>query len=176
MVNKTEQYEEIEKVTTIPANSCANYARLKKKLPIDIEKEGAFLQLSLLGRGDTVIDRNVYVLPSATGDYSWVSKMDQANISIFATPKGTDSVELSIENISHTMPWGTNTVAFFNRLALVDAASKERILPLFCSDNYITLLPQETKKVILACSPGKKRTLQVSIEGWNVKKQYVAIK
>ena len=123
-----------------------------------------------------MLDENVYALPSASGDYSWLSKMDQANISIFAVRKGADSVEVTIENVSHTTPWGKNTVAFFNRLALVDADSKERLLPMFSSDNYITLLPNERKKIILMSNPVKSKKMEVSIEGWNVKKQYIIIK
>lgn len=176
MVNRSGLYEEVEKITGLTANSCDNYARLPKKLPVNTEKEGVFLQLSLLGRGDTVLDENVYALPSASGDYSWLSKMDQANISIFAVRKGADSVEVTIENVSHTTPWGKNTVAFFNRLALVDADSKERLLPMFSSDNYITLLPNERKKIILMSNPVKSKKMEVSIEGWNVKKQYIIIK
>ncbi len=40
-----------------------------------------------------------------------------------------------------------NTVAFANRLRLLDSATGERVLPVFMSDNYVTLLPGQEREI-----------------------------
>jgi mannosylglycoprotein endo-beta-mannosidase len=67
-------------------------------------------------------------------------------------------------------------VAFFNRLSLVDGSGHERILPVFYSDNYITVLPGETKTVTMDYDaklyPKKP---QLSIYGWNMPEKLVSV-
>ena len=52
-------------------------------------------------------------------------------------------VEVTISNAKE------NPIAFFYRLSLVNTATKQRILSAFYSDNYISVLPGETKKLKL---------------------------
>jgi hypothetical protein len=65
-------------------------------------------------------------------------------------------------------------VAFFNRVSLVDPGTKQRILPVFYSDNYISVLPGESQTITLDYTPvaGSAPPL-VSVRGWNVEsKEY----
>jgi len=64
---------------------------------------------------------------------------------------------------------GGGPVAFFNRIALVDPATRKRILPVFYSDNYVSVAPGESKTVTMEYRPvaGQAKPL-VSVEGWNV--------
>jgi len=57
----------------------------------------------------------------------------------------------------------------------VRADTKERILPVFYSDNYISVLPGETKKVQLSYTPAGIQKLLLSVQGWNLKEQYIDI-
>jgi hypothetical protein len=63
-------------------------------------------------------------------------------------------------------------VAFFNRVSLVDAKTKQRLLPVFYSDNYFSVLPGESKTIIVDYTPQKGETPMVSVRGWNVEEQY----
>jgi len=68
-------------------------------------------------------------------------------------------------------------VAFFNRVSLVDSLTKERILPVFYSDNYISVLPGEEKTVFIDYTPEVNTSnAVVSIKAWNVNHEYLKVR
>jgi hypothetical protein len=67
-------------------------------------------------------------------------------------------------------------VAFFNRIALINSETGQRILPVFFSDNYISFLPGESKTVtvdFMDKTVAEKN--QIQVYGWNVDEQRVNI-
>ena len=64
----------------------------------------------------------------------------------------------------------SSTIAFFTFFDLIDSVNEKPILPIFWSDNYITLLPGEertyTAKYNLENAEGEKPVVQV--KAWNV--------
>jgi hypothetical protein len=63
-------------------------------------------------------------------------------------------------------------VAFFNRISLINPVTKLRVLPVFYSDNYVSVLPGESKTIVLEYAPDAgSRALQVSVRGWNVEER-----
>jgi hypothetical protein len=56
-------------------------------------------------------------------------------------------------------------------LVLCNAATGERILPVYYEDNYISLLPGETRSVRIESTPAPGIKLRVDVDGWNVAKQ-----
>jgi hypothetical protein len=63
-----------------------------------------------------------------------------------------------------------NCVALQAAVTLRDAASGERILPVFYSDNYFSLLPGEEKAVRIQATKGLDPShWKVTVRGWNVK-------
>ena len=68
-------------------------------------------------------------------------------------------------------------VAFFNRLSVVDKDTKERLLPAFYSDNYISVLPGGTRKVLIDYPTPAKGSANpmISIKGWNMAEQFIYI-
>ena len=76
-------------------------------------------------------------------------------------------------------------VAFFNRISLVNPVTKQRLLPVFYSDNYVSVLPGESKTIFLEYEPGSgggtaardgAGSPQVSVRGWNVEEKLYPIK
>ena len=69
-----------------------------------------------------------------------------------------------------------NDVALENKLTLLNA-SGARILPAYYSDNYVSLLPGESKEIDIeypaSAAPG---AAQVAIRGWNLMPQKVAVR
>ena len=61
-------------------------------------------------------------------------------------------------------------------MALIDAETGERILPAFFTDNYLSVLPGETKTVVVEV-PGKidPKKQRVQVYGWNVAEQVKGI-
>ena len=152
-------------------------------------KEGIFLSLRLLNTRQQVVSDNLYWLPDSTGMYSGLQRMGKAALSVEARSAGIASGKPSAAEGAQEMqgagagqqriivtlrnPAG-GPVAFFNRISLVDPGTKQRILPVFYSDNYISVLPGESQTITLDYTPvaGSAPPL-VSVRGWNVKaKEY----
>jgi mannosylglycoprotein endo-beta-mannosidase len=95
--------------------------------------------------------------------------MPKGNLGATAKYLKNGKVEVTLNNE------GNAALAFFNRLSLVNADTKQRILPAFYSDNYVTVLPGQTKKVIIDHNPGADKNLAVTIGGWNVTERTISI-
>jgi hypothetical protein len=64
-----------------------------------------------------------------------------------------------------------------NKLTVVNAANKTRILPAYCSDNYISLLPGETRTVEVEYpSAAAHGAAEINLRGWNAVAQVIAVK
>jgi len=67
-------------------------------------------------------------------------------------------------------------VAFFNRISLLDPATGKRVLPVFYSDNYISVLPGESRTIELEYIPvAGAQAPVVSVRGWNVEEKFYPI-
>jgi exo-1,4-beta-D-glucosaminidase len=58
-------------------------------------------------------------------------------------------------------------IAFFIELLLTDEHTGEPVVPVFWQDNYVSLLPQETRTVAVTF-PARTRMPLLTIRGWNV--------
>jgi hypothetical protein len=63
------------------------------------------------------------------------------------------------------------------RISLIDRETKERVLPVFYSDNYLSLEPGRTKKISLEYPAGVDLSNKtVHLEGWNVEELEIVIR
>ena len=146
----------------------------KSYLPIGREvnalrkKEGCFLSLRLLDTAQRVVSDNFYWLPDSAGNYSGLQRMKPADLKVEMrrhrnAADTRDQLVVTLRN-----PEG-GPVAFFNRLSLLNPASHKRILPVFYSDNYLSIPPGESRTVTLEWTPGPGSAAPLlSVEGWNV--------
>jgi len=141
---------------------------VKKQIDQLRKEEGIFLSLRLLDSNQKPISENFYWLPDATGNYSGLQKMKTANVKLTAKKISNGKIEVTISNPANA------SLAFFNRVSLVDDQTKKRVLPVFYSDNYISVLPGQQKTILLEYTPSNIKAL-VSISGWNVVEQWVEI-
>ena len=133
--------------------------------------QGGFLSLRLINTSRKILSENFYWLPDSTGNYTGLQKILKADVKIEARKASEGRIEVKIENTAG------NPVAFFNRISLVDSKRKKRILPVFYSDNYISVLPGEEKSVFIDFTPDANNAdIMVSVNGWNVDERYVEIK
>ncbi|KAI1498752.1 glycoside hydrolase family 2 protein [Biscogniauxia marginata] len=137
-----------------------------------------FLRLTLRNEKETTLSRNVHWLASTIDTLDWdnsdwfytpvteyadftaLNELQVAEVSVSVSKCAT---RLVLENRSPTP-------AFFIRLNLVDE-SGEDVLPVFWSDNYVTLWPHE--KLTLQFEGHGAAAVQVS--GKNIKKNTVAL-
>jgi hypothetical protein len=70
-----------------------------------------------------------------------------------------------------------NAVALENKLTLLDADDgTRRILPAYLSDNYVSLLPGESREIEIEYpSSAGKGPAQVAIRGWNLASRTITV-
>ena len=154
----------------IGASSVKNYIPLGDILSKYGKKEGVFLSLRLLNLKKEIVSDNLYWLADSSGNYSGLQRMAPASLTVIAKKTGTGRVAVSLTN-----PAG-GPIAFFNRLSVVDANTGQRLLPVFYSDNYISVLPGETKQIeIVYSNLNAESHLLISLDGWNVAAQTARI-
>lgn len=100
-----------------------------------------FIELSLRDADGNLLSDNFYWHNSAKElDYTAINTLPDAKVSVTATPTGDGRARLTLRNDS-------KTVAFANRVRLLDAETGERILPVLMDDNYITLMPGAEREI-----------------------------
>lgn len=152
-----------------PAN-VKKYLSLKEPIEKLAKDKGLFLELALTNDSGHTVSENLYWLPDASGNYSGLQQLKPAAVTATAAAAGNNQAIVTITNPANA------PVAFFNRISLLDAATKKRVLPAFYDDNYVSVLPGESKKITVnwnAHMPYK--NLLVSVSGWNVPEQQLNI-
>jgi hypothetical protein len=130
---------------------------------------GGFVDLELLDHNKNILSQNIYWLADTTGNYSGLQHLPASQVQTTAKQVSPGKVIVTLTNPANA------PVAFFNRLSLVDADHK-RLLPVFYSDNYISVLPGEQKTITMDYDTKQyAQTPSVSISGWNKKEEIVAI-
>ncbi|MDB5278309.1 MAG: glycoside hydrolase family 2 sugar binding [Ferruginibacter sp.] len=151
--------------------SVKNYIPIKETIDGLRKEKGMFLSLRLLDKNQQIVSDNFYWLPNNEEKYSGLQQIKPAAATIDAKQQGADKIAVTISNPAN------GPVSFFNRISLVNPATKKRILPVFYSDNYISVLPGETKTITLEyTSSASNANPQVSLQGWNTAEQLVDVK
>lgn len=159
-----------QEIAYIGASDSKKIIPLAALLEDKLKADGGFLYLELLDRQGKLLSDNFYWYPNAEGKYTGLNKMKEAKVKISAKTISSGRIEISVANPED------GPVAFFNRVSLLDAKTGERILPAFYDDNYISVVPGATKKVIVEYTPRQNTALKVSVKGWNVNEIIDSIK
>lgn len=148
----------------IDHSSCKTVGSIREILR---KNTNGFLVLRL-GTAKETLHENIYWLPDAQGNYTAVQQLPEVktNISAKLLPRG--SMEVMIRNPSAS-------VSFFNRISIEDKRTHKRILPVFYSDNYVTVMPGKGKAVFIEGKQFDPATQEVVVEGWNGALQRVAV-
>ncbi len=144
---------------------------IKKALNELFAVQGGFLSLRLLNASHKILDDNLYWLPDSAGNYSGLQQMSKAKAAVTALKESDGKIEVKIEN----PPGGP--LDFFNRISLVNRTTKKRIVPVFYSDNYVSVLPGEVKTIFIDYTNKEDiNNAVVSISGWNADEKFIEIK
>ena len=155
-------------ISPASVQKCFSMKKMVDKLR---EKQGLFLSVRLFTARQDLLSDNLYWLPDSLGNFSGLQTMQQAHIKSEVRKAGEGKIEVFISNPA------IGPVAFFNRISLVNNETKKRILPVFYSNNYISVLPGERKTIAIEYAPSEvKEKVSVSIAGWNVKEQYLPVR
>ncbi len=155
-------------VETGPA-TVQQYIPLKREIDGLSKAEGSFLCMRLYDNAKRLMSENLYWLPDAEGNYTGLQKMKPAMLTVAAKQTGSGTITVTLNNLVN------GPIAFFNRLSVINTETKKRVLPVFYSDNYISVMPGEQKIVTMEYTGAVKKTA-ISVTGWNVAEQIVEIK
>lgn len=159
-----------QEIAYVNPSSAKKTIPLKELLDPIMKDKGGFLKLQLLDLDQNVLSENFYWYPDANGKYSGLNEMKKADVNIDARVLSDSKIEVTISNSPN------NTVAFFNRISLLDSKTGKRILPVFYDDNYISLEPGSEKKIELEYIPKQGIKPQIEVRGWNVNSKIIDVK
>lgn len=145
-------------------------------------KENAFLSLTLFDADGNLVADNFYTLSTKPDTYNWdkttwvttpmtgyndyknLAKIDKTELDISVTQRTENS------KITYRVELANNydNVAFFVNLKLKDQ-NDEILQPVFWSDNYISILPNQ--KTVVECTANEslinKQKIHLEVKGWN---------
>ncbi|MGB6429135.1 MAG: glycoside hydrolase family 2 TIM barrel-domain containing protein, partial [Candidatus Acidiferrales bacterium] len=132
------------------------------------------IKLELRSASGELLSDNLYWIGAESSSYRELNRLPAAALSATATSAssaGGDAVHVHVE-----LRNGGNTVALANKLTLLNAADGSRILPAYFSDNYVSLLPGETRDIEIEFPPTAAHgAAQIAIRGWNLAPQTIPV-
>ena len=130
-----------------------------------------FVKLEARNATGQLLSDNLYWLGATSASYRALTHLPNANVSAAATwTKSGDTQHIRV----HLQNNGT-AAALQNKLTLLNAGDGSRILPAYYSDNYISLLPGESREVDIEFPAATAAQPQVSLRGWNLAPTTVAV-
>jgi hypothetical protein len=130
--------------------------------PLLATEDLVLVALTLDGPNAQHLSENIYWQGRDEHSQQKLNSLAPQNVKVTTqtAPRGATSV------VSVTLENGGAVPALATKLTVVDGSGK-RVLPILYSDNYITLLPHEPRKVKIRCPAGG-RCSSLQLRGWNV--------
>jgi hypothetical protein len=153
------------------ASACGTTDTPLKLPPTDAVR---FVQLELRDATNEIVSRNFYWQASSKqpDDFRALNELPRVHLEVHAN----QSVKGNLCHLMVTLRNPAPVVALMAHLQLRRAKSDQRVLPVFYSDNYISLLPGQTRTVTIEASAedlnGEAPLLM--LDGWNVNVKPVA--
>lgn len=102
-----------------------------------------FIKLELFNQQDSLISENFYWRNMDQYNYQDLNSLPKADVSLTETRISSDGKY----KLSCIVRNNSSTVAFGNRLKVINKQTGKRVLPIYMNDNYFTLMPGESKKI-----------------------------
>ena len=108
-----------------------------------------FIKLELTDAEGNLLSENFYWRNGVSDlDYTLLNTLPEADLSCKLVEKSMSDGKMKI-----ALKNNSKTVAFANRVRLINKKTQERVLPVIMSDNYITLMPGEEKIISMEAEP-----------------------
>ncbi|MCM8730598.1 LamG-like jellyroll fold domain-containing protein [Hephaestia sp. GCM10023244] len=157
---------------TDTVDALANRATALAPVPLDaiLATTGMALVRLDLRDGATPVSRNFYWRGRDQAAYRALDGLAQTPLALTAAPPVRDGEDMLVRV---TLSNRSDVPALEAKLTLVDAAG-QRILPAYYSDNYVSLLPDETRIVEIRYPASVTSAPLLNLRGWNVIEQKAA--
>jgi hypothetical protein len=154
---------------SVSANSIATLKALDLR-PL-LEREGLVLiKLLLTDSAGTILSDNLYWQSQNAAGQRRLAELQPQRIELLAhsSRQGEDShVEVVITNRGREPALAT-------KITMLDGRGN-RVLPVYYEDNYVALLPGESRRIGVSCPQSSGRCERVALRGWNVVAQDVGV-
>ena len=133
---------------------------------VEVRQDLYFLKLDLTDADGKLLSTNFYWQNVAQDDFTGLEKMPTVTLDVTAASR----VEGAKTLIDITVKNSTQSVALMTHLQLHQGLAGPRVLPVFYSDNYLSLVPGESRTVTIeaATSDLGGKTPAVLVDGFNV--------
>ena len=130
------------------------------------------VKLSLTGPAGHIISDNLYWRAASDADFRAMSAMPVATVTLSATSQAAGKDTRVTACLANDAP----VAALATKLTLL-AADGSRVLPAYYSDNYISLLPGETRNVTIDVPANvAAKVASVALRGWNTRAATATVK
>jgi len=131
------------------------------------------VKLELVDASGKTVSQNLYWLGAEPSSYRELTRLAATQLKMSASGSSAGgSVKIKVE-LTNT----GNVVSLADKLTIVSSRSKARILPAYYSDNYISLLPGETRSIEVEYpASASKEGAEINLRGWNATPQTIAVK
>lgn len=153
-----------EEKLSAQANAAAE--SFKIEMPSRASDGPVFIKLELRDEAGQLLSENFYWHAARKSDYRKLNDMTAVAVDATATRKDEGrSVLVQVDVINQQ-----TGIALATQLTLRDARTGEPVLPAYQSDNFISLLPGERRRVIIEVpATAAAAEMRVALTGWNVR-------
>jgi Exo-beta-D-glucosaminidase Ig-fold domain/Glycosyl hydrolases family 2/Concanavalin A-like lectin/glucanases superfamily/Glycosyl hydrolases family 2, sugar binding domain/Glycosyl hydrolases family 2, TIM barrel domain len=131
------------------------------------------VSLELRDAEGKVASQNLYWLGSKPSSYRELNGL--APVRLKASASAATAGDMVKVTVQLTNP--STVASLANKLTLVNATNKTRILPAYYTDNYISLLPGETRTIEVEYpSAAAHGGAEINLRGWNALPQVISVK
>lgn len=156
----------------MPADIAANTVKKMFAVSVPSDIEGVyFLSLSLKAGEHGSVSDGTAAIPDSPNIY-WLTTVPKDYSGLLRLPASTPEVKVALQQDGSAYS-GTVTlhsdahISFFNRIKVLDKETGKRILPVHYSDNYITLMPGDSRTVKISFSSSlPANRIQVVTDSW----------
>jgi hypothetical protein len=155
----------------IPADSTTQSLRLD--LAQYLAQGMVLVKLELRDAQGAVVSQNLYWLGARPAAYRELNKLPPTQLKASASSLTTaDMVKVTVQLTNPSA-----VVTLENKLTLVDAKDHARILPAYYSDNYVSLLPGESRTIEVEYPASAAHgPAQLTLRGWNALPQTIPVR
>lgn len=122
------------------------------------------IELELTDATGSVVSRNVYWRAGRESDYRALSGMAEEPLQV----SYTHQTEAGETKYTVTLTNAGKLPALNVKLTLLDSSTHQRLLPAYYSDNYVSLMPDETVHISVSAPEAAAREGLFTVRGWNV--------
>jgi len=159
-----------EQPVSIDADALAH--SLKLELAPHLAHGVVIVKLELLDSRGSLVSENLYWLGAKSSSYRELNQLAPILLKASANsaPSG-DTIKVKIQLTN-----SGSVVSLANKLTLLESKGKNRILPAYFSDNYLSLLPGETRTIEVEYpAAATQGNAEIAVRGWNATPQIISI-